>query len=430
MGRPSVPKITKNIVDSTSPKKARIYIWDSSLPGFGLVVQPSGVKSFVFQYRNAEGQTKRLTIGRYGEALTPDQARKKAKQLQADVMAGRDPLSEKQARQKALTVSQLLDKYLDSAKFAQKAESTQSVDRGRVERHIRPLIGRKVADKLSADDVRRMYNDIKEGKTSATVKTKARGLAVVRGGEGAARMATRLIKAIYSWAVVEGIITENPTTSVKVSKDGRREIVLEQEDYARMFRAIDELEQTRRISSAAADAVRVIALTGSRRGEIAGLRWRHVNLKTGMATLQSDEHKAGRKTGESRKIGLPTAAQAIISRQPEGKGEDYVFQPARGEGPVSLSKPWRLIRDQAGLPADAVLHSLRHSLATSMADSGAGAAQIMAVMGHKDLATSQKYIHIAKERRAELAEKAAAGISAALTGSAPGEIVAFGAGKN
>jgi site-specific recombinase XerD len=70
-----------------------------------------------------------------------------------------------------------------------------------------------------------------------------------------------------------------------------------------------------------------------------------------------------------------------------------------------------------------VLHSLRHSLATSMAVSGAQAPEIMAVLGHKDLATSQKYIHMAKDMRAQIAEKAAAGISAAMTGFKPAEVV-------
>jgi hypothetical protein len=61
-----------------------------------------------------------------------------------------------------------------------------------------------------------------------------------------------------------------------------------------------------------------------------------------------------------------------------------------------------------------------------MAISGAQAAQIMAVMGHRDISTSQKYIHIAQDIRSELAEQAASGISAALTGKKPAEVVTIG----
>lgn len=424
-----MPKISKRLVDISEPKKARYYVWDTTLPGFGLVVQPTGTKSFCFQYRTAEGQTRRISLGRYG-AVTPEQARKAAQLEQAKVRQGGDPLGEKRARRNALKVGKMLDLYTQSAKFAQKTEITQSIDRGRIERHLKPLLGGKVADKLTVDVIWRAYADIKAGKTATTVKTGPRGLARVKGGEGAARMSIRLLKSAYSWATEEGLLSVNVAASVKVSQDGRREAVLTTDEYRAAFQAIDDLESVQVVNSTAADAIRCIALTGARRGEIAGLRWRHVDLKKGIATLSSDEHKTGRKTGDSRTIGLPAAAQAIISRQRDGKPDDYVFPPARGEGPINLSKPWRLIRDKAGLDSSIVLHTLRHSLATSMAVNGAEAAHIMAVMGHKDLATSQKYIHIAKDMRADMAEKAASGISAAMTGSAPAKVVKLTSKKN
>ncbi|MDQ2077623.1 site-specific integrase [Marinimicrobium sp. ABcell2] len=422
-------KITKRLVDASEPKKARYYVWDESLPGFGLVIQPSGTKSFCFQYRTPEGQTRRISLGRFG-SVTPEQARTKAKGFQSQVNQGGDPLGEKRTRRAALKVSDILDRYLASAKFGQKTDTTQSIDRGRIERHLKPLLGNKIADKLTVDVIWRAYADIVAGKTATTVKTGPRGLARVKGGEGAARMSIRLLKSAYSWATEEGLLSVNVAASVKVSQDGRRQAVLAPEDYQALFQAIDDLESVAALNSVAGDAVRVIALTGARRGEIAGLRWRHVDLKKGIAILSSGEHKTGRKTGDSRTIGLPAAAQAIISRQRNGKPDDYIFPPARGEGPISLSKPWRLIRDKAGLDSSIVLHSLRHSLATSMAVNGAEAAHIMAVMGHKDLATSQKYIHIAKDMRADMAERAASGISAAMNGSAPAKVVKLTGAKN
>lgn len=161
----------------------------------------------------------------------------------------------------------------------------------------------------------------------------------------------------------------------------------------------------------------MITLTGARKGEIIGLRWRHVDLKGGTLTLPLDAHKTGRKTGQERIIGLPALASAIIARQPAGGPDDLVFTPARGGDRLDLSKPWRIIRDAAGLPAGIGLHGLRHSLATQMAMNGAEAAEIMSALGHRDITTSQKYVHWSRDKRQELAEKAAAGITAAINGS-------------
>ena len=110
-------KITKRTVDAAQPGTARRYLWDSALPGFGLVVQMSGVKSYVYQYRSPEGQSRRIALGRHGE-LTPEQAREIAEKHATKVKAGGDPLEEKRGRRGALMVSDMFDLYLKSEDFA------------------------------------------------------------------------------------------------------------------------------------------------------------------------------------------------------------------------------------------------------------------------------------------------------------------------
>ena len=181
------------------------------------------------------------------------------------------------------------------------------------------------------------------------------------------------------------------------------------------LRRLTEMETERRIRSPVADAIRLIALTGCRRGEAAGLRWSHVDFKQGRILLPPQSHKTGRKTGKPREIVLPAEAQKIIARQTKGAPDDFVFAPARGDGAIALSKAWRKVRKEAELPPALGLHGLRHSIASHLAMSGAQAAEIMTAMGHRQLSTVQRYIHFAETARQALAERAA---SVALAGMA------------
>lgn len=358
--------------------------------------------------------------------MPPDQARKEAKKLALQVAGGIDPMEDKRSIRESLTVNDLLDAYLKGGKFAAKAASTRSIDEGRIKRHIRPTMGAKYLHKLKPEDVRRAFAEIRDGKTATSGPSdKPRGRIRVKGGEGTAAATVRLLKAIFSWGVSEGYMGANPAATISVQGTGTRDATLKTaEDYARLFKALDRMEEEHRIRRPAADAIRLIALTGARRGEIVGLRWRHVDLQQGVISLPWKEHKTGQRTGRPRVIGLPTAAQAIIKRQSEGESEDLVFKATRGKGPISLSQMFRDVRAEAGLPDDITLHSLRHSLGSWLAISGAESAQIMEALGHRQLSTVQRYIHWHQDARAELAERAASHVTAALSGgaSAPGDV--------
>jgi hypothetical protein len=108
-------KLTKRTVDGIAPEPKRdVYVWESEMPGFGLRVKPSGVRSFMVQYRNSSGLSRRMTVGKLG-VLTPEEARKAAKSILADVTKGRDPAARRAEDRAAVTVRQLCGAYLEAA---------------------------------------------------------------------------------------------------------------------------------------------------------------------------------------------------------------------------------------------------------------------------------------------------------------------------
>jgi integrase len=395
--------LTDAFVRQLQPQPKLQHYSDDKVPGFGLRVTPTGVKSFVLRYRNGRGAERMLTIGRFDTWLVAGARKHAGDLLRQQINVGVDPLAERQAAREALTVNQILDRYAASARFKSKAPTTQLIDTGRINRHLRPMLGRKVAEELTLDQVEQAFADIRDGKTSGNVKTKARGLARVRGGAGTARAAIRLVRAAFSWAVREKLMATNPATGVQLGRDGVRKLILDADGYARMFAALERLEAQGRVKQREGDAIRLIALTGARRGEIVGVHRDHVYLDTRRIVLPPASHKAGKATGADRVIGLPGAAVGLLRPYVEDEGHDLLFG---GDGPA-LGKAWRLVRAEAKLPANFGLHGLRHSVASHLAMGGAGAPQIMQALGHTQLSTSQKYIHWATEARDELAERAA-----------------------
>ena len=377
-------------------------VWDAAVPGFGARRQRSEAVAYVVLFRTAEGRTRRYTIGRHGAPWTPETARSKALEVLAEArVKGTDPAAEKQAKRKAETIDQLLNLYLADAEAGTlitrhrraKKASTLATDRSRIERHIRPLLGKQKVNAVKPTDIANFLRSVAEGKTARRIPTgKARGLSNVRGGHGAASRTVGLLSGIFTYAVEHGMRSANPVHGVRRLADGRRERRLSDDEYSALgagLRTAAQADAKGRflIWPSAVAAARFLAVTGWRSGEALGLRWSEVDLGRGTAIL------ADTKTGRSMRP-LSKAACDVLREAP--KLGDLVFPPTKGDGTMAgFRKFWDRIAKLAGLPSDITPHVLRHSFASLAADLGFSEPTIGVLIGHKGQTITSRYLHSA-----------------------------------
>jgi integrase len=407
-------KLTKRAIDTVKPNPTDdVFLWDDEMPGFGLRIKPSGVRSFIVQYRNGSGASRRMTLGKFG-VLTPDEARKMAKQALAEAARGGDPAEKRAQDRDSMTVCQLCRAYLQAAdnelilgkgKRPKKA-STLYIDRGRIERHILPLLSNRRVRDLTTPDIVRFMHDVAVGKTAVDLKTGFRGRAIVEGGAGTASRTVGLLGGILSFAVSEGIIPTNPVRGVKRRADDRREIRLTADQYRALGSVLAAVESEGENPSAVR-AIRLLALTGCRRGEIEQLQWDEVDLPGRCLRLaDSKEGKSIRPLGRD--------AARLLAKLP--KDSRYILPGNAPDKPfVGLPKAWLRIVGKANLPG-LTPHGLRHAFASVAADLGFSEPTIAAMLGHGTHSITGRYLHHLDSALLAAAEKVAGEIAAMMAG--------------
>jgi hypothetical protein len=108
-----VANLTKRTIEALKPTARDLFVWDDKLPGYGVRVKPSGIKSYVVQYRNEHNVSRRMTVGRFG-VLKTDRARQSAKKILAAAQEGSDPASERSEARKAPTMADLAERQFDA----------------------------------------------------------------------------------------------------------------------------------------------------------------------------------------------------------------------------------------------------------------------------------------------------------------------------
>lgn len=403
-------KLTKRVVDAAETPG---IIWDDELRGFGLRTFSGGAKSYVLSYRAGRGRNApqhRITIGQHG-ALTPDQARREAKRLLGSIASGSDPAEARKAEARQMTLAALCDLYLAEG-CGHKKPATIKADRARVRNHIVPTLGKLRIDRITRADVERMVRDVTAGKTAAPVPDKRPLGKLAQGGRGTAAQALAVLGAVLSFAVDRGLLDANPVRGVRKPPTRKMQRFLSAAELARLGEALDA--EARASGPYGAAAIKLLIMTGARRGEILGLRWDMIDVHRAMIFLPDS------KTG-AKPIYLNAPALALLAELPRQHGNPFVICGARdGAALVGLDKVWARVTKAAALPG-VRLHDLRHSFASVGAAGGNSLPIIGALLGHKHAMTTQRYAHVSADPVRAAGDAIAQRIAAALSGKSGGE---------
>jgi integrase len=388
-----VPKLTKRLVNAQGAKKDRDRVlWDTELKRFGLRVRTSGMRTFIVQYR-FQGRTRVMTLGRYPD-LSVDAARTKAHRMIGAVGNDRDPAAERDKQRGAPTVRELAERWLEQHVRPKLKASTAGMSEWLLRKHVLPAFGRRVAKDVTRADIVRFHASM-----AATPYGANRALATLR--------------EVLGFGERTGVIPANPARGVPQYKEPARERYLSDAEIDRLGRALAKVEQEGAEEPHAVAAIRLLLLTGCRRGEILHARWSDVDAERGVLHLRDT------KTG-ARDVPLNAPALAVLDALP--RFGEWIVPRRVLTTPPRLDRVWRRVRSLAGL-SDVRLHDLRHAFASIGVASGVPLYTVGGLLGHSLPATTARYAHLADDPLRRATELVGARIAASLEGKAAAKVV-------
>lgn len=359
-------KIVKALPPPASGNKLH---YDAELKGFACRVTAAGARAFVLNYR-AAGRERRYTIGSFPDWSTTA-ARKEAAEIKKRIDRGVDPMFERHEERAAPTIGELIDRF-SSDHLPKKRESTRRDYTAMLEKIVRPELSKMKVTDLRHADAGRLHRKISE-----------------RAPYRANRMAAVLSK-MMSFAVKLEWREDNPVKGIERNAEERRYRYLTGDELRRLTEAL-----VSHSNRDAVNAVRLLLLTGARRGEVLTATWDQFDLAAGTWTKPSSHTKQKRE----HRVPLSAPARALLAEMRadadrRGETSPYLFTSRTGTGPmVEIKSSWAALCKAAGIEG-VRLHDLRHTYASVLASAGLSLPVIGALLGHTQPGTTARYAHL------------------------------------
>lgn len=432
------------VSDLPTPATGNRIYYDAAVKGFGVRVTAKGARAWILNYR-AGGRERRVTIGAHPD-WSAEAARAEAKELKKRIDRGEDPMAERHGARAAPTVADLIRRYKE-AELPKKRPSTQRNYEALLDNYTKKELGAKKVASVKHADIEALHRSISK-----------------RAPYQANRCAAILSK-LWNYAIKLEWAMANPVKGLERNAEERRTRFLSGGELAALSKALAESRE-----KTTADAIRLLLLSGARRGEALSATWDQFDLEGGVWTKPS----AHTKQKKEHRVPLSAPALALLRELDAAAREKkprprYVF-PGRKEG-AHLEEPkksWAVIRERATVhlwaekpvtPAGAIvaalregkedralpsyaevagaaakagvelppgltdvrLHDLRHTYASILASAGLSLPIIGALLGHTQAQTTARYAHLMDDPLRAATERVGAVVTAA--GAAPAEVI-------
>ncbi len=386
----AVRRITPAAVEAMQPGD---IIFDTEVRGLFVRRRAAGG----VPHYNLKTRVKRVqrifAIGKHGRGYwSPESARREAVRILGLIRDGRDLHAERAEEKAGITFGTFAERYLAEYAALHHKPRTLAEETRLIRLHAIPMLGPIKLREIARPEIARLH-----AKLSGKPVTANRVLAAV--------------SSILGWSekVGERPVGSNPARGIDHFPEKSRERFLTADELRRLGEALERAEAEGGVDWRFVAMVRLLLFSGARLSEILGLIWPQVDVAAGVIRLPDS------KTG-AKNLFLPAPALAVLAALPRLADNQHVLPGERPGAPlVGVQKPWQRIRSLAGLP-DVRLHDLRHAFASVAVQGGESLFIVGKLLGHRNVATTQRYAHMAPDPALAAAERAAGRIAAAMTG--------------
>lgn len=362
---------------------------DRKISGLGLMILPSGVRTWYVRYREPSGKQQTHKIGR-AEVVSLTMAREEAIKILASVAKGEAPGTDKQLLRQGKTVAELAAMVAEKHYVTRVRPSTAVGYEVLWRRHILPRIGSEKVATLQAIQVIDMLEELPWGQQN-------RALAVLSKAMNLAEL----------WGIrPKGT---NPCKGIQGNGERKRKRYLSRDELERLMAAMDQFAEAG-VRWRFAQLIRLLLLTGCRVREIMCAQWSWFDEQAAVLTVPANNHKTG-SSGDDRKVHLPPPAVSILRELRRRSNSEWIIA---GDDDGHLVGYWRMWDDllAAAKITNLRVHDLRHSFASyAITKAGLTLPQLGGLLGHASPQTTARYAHLVDEAAAAMAAQVAAAIT-------------------